>query len=167
MWIVAKYKPREFKILNESFFKIIGEVPEFYNPKIKFEKYINNKLKVFEKNLLDDYLICRHDKFKDRKVICSLKSSRGLNYFLNGCEFNQKELDSFVKFCKSNEDSSGYLTQNFFKITKKTKAKFVSGPFTQMIFDIVENKGKRLKILLNNINMTISNNSCSLLYSRI
>ena len=38
MWIVAKYKPREFNILNESFFKIIGEMPEFYSPKIKFEK---------------------------------------------------------------------------------------------------------------------------------
>ncbi len=167
MWIVAKYKPREFKILNESFFKIIGEMPEFYNPKIKFEKYINNKLKVFEKNILEGYLICKHNKFKDHKIISSLENSRGLNYFLSGCEFNQKELDNFVKFCKSNEDSSGYLTQNFFRITKKTKAKFISGPFSQMMFDIVENKGKKLKILLNNINMTISNNSSSLLYSHI
>ncbi len=53
MWIVAKYKPKELKTLSESFSKIIGETPEFYKPKIKFEKYINNKLRIFEKNLLE------------------------------------------------------------------------------------------------------------------
>ena len=167
MWIVVKYKPKELKTLSESFSKIIGEIPEFYKPKIKFEKYINNKLRIFEKDLLDNYLICKHNKFKDHKIISLLKNSRGLIYFLSGSEFNQKELDNFVNFCKSNEDSNGYLTQNFFEISKNSKAKFISGPFTQMIFEIVENKGKKLKILLNNINMTITNNSSSLLYSRI
>jgi hypothetical protein len=167
MWIVVKYKPKELKTLSESFSKIIGEIPEFYKPKIKFEKYINNKLRIFEKDLLDNYLICKHNKFKDHKIINLLKNSRGLIYFLSGSEFNQKELDNFVNFCKSNEDSNGYLTQNFFEISKNSKAKFISGPFTQMIFEIVENKGKKLKILLNNINMTITNNSSSLLYSRI
>ena len=43
MWIVAKYKPKEFEILKHAFFKTLGEMPEFYNPKIKCEKYINNK----------------------------------------------------------------------------------------------------------------------------
>ena len=167
MWVVLKYKPKEFEILKDSFFKILGEMPEFYNPKYKYERYINNKLKTFEKNILNNYLICKHNKFKDHKIISLLKNSRGLIHFLSGSEFNQKELNNFVNFCKSNEDSNGYLTQNFFEISKNTKAKFISGPFTQMIFDIVENKGKKLKILLNNINMTITNNSNSLLYSRI
>ena len=167
MWVVLKYKPKEFEILKDSFFKILGEMPEFYNPKYKYERYINNKLKIFEKNILNNYLICKHNKFKDHKIISLLKNSRGLIHFLSGSEFNQKELNNFVNFCKSNEDSNGYLTQNFFEISKNTKAKFISGPFTQMIFDIVENKGKKLKILLNNINMTITNNSNSLLYSRI
>jgi len=167
MWVVLKYKPKEFEILKDSFFKILGEMPEFYNPKYKYERYINNKLKIFEKNILNNYLICKHNKFKDHKIISLLKNSRGLIHFLSGSEFNQKELNNFVNICKSNEDSNGYLTQNFFEISKNTKAKFISGPFTQMIFDIVENKGKKLKILLNNINMTITNNSNSLLYSRI
>jgi len=167
MWIVVRYKSKELKTLSESFSKILGEIPEFYKPKIKFEKYINNKLRIFEKDILDNYLICKHNKFKDHKIISLLKNSRGLIYFLSGSEFNQKELDNFVNFCKSNEDSNGYLTQNFFEISKNSKAKFISGPFTQMIFEIVENKGKKLKILLNNINMTITNNSSSLLYSRI
>ena len=166
MWIVAKYKPRELKILKESFFKILGEVPELYNPKIKYELYIKNKLKIFEKNILDNYIICKHDKFNDHLLISALKNLRGLTYFLNGCEFNQKELDNFIKFCKLHEDKNGFLKQGFFDI-KKNRAKFISGPFTQMIFDIIEDKELKLKILINNINMTISKSSGKLLYSYI
>ena len=166
MWIVAKYKPNEFRILKDSFFKILGEMPEFYNPKIKYERYIKNKLKVFEKKILDNYVICKHDKFRDHTLVNVLKSSRGLIYFLNGYESNQKELNNFVKLCKSYEDEEGFLKQNFFK-TKKNKAKFISGPFTQMVFDIIEEKGLKLKILINNMNMTISKRSSNLLYSYI
>jgi len=167
MWVVLKYKTKEYEILKNSFSKVLGEMPEFYNPKIKCEKYINNKLKKFEKKVLDNYLICKHNKFRNPKIINILKNSRGLIYFLNGSEFSQTELENFITFCKLNEDSNGFLTQNFFTIAKKTKAKFISGPFTQMIFDIVEDTGKKLKILLNNTNITISKNSSNLLYSYI
>ena len=167
MWVVLKYKPKELEILKDSFFKILGEMPEFYNPKYKYERYINNKLKTFEKSILNNYLICKHNKFKDPKIVNILKNSRGLIYFLNGCEFNQKKLEEFIKFCRLNEDANGFLTQSFFKIIKKTKAKFISGPFTQMIFDIIEDRGGKLKVLLNNVNMTISKSSKNLLYSYI
>ncbi len=167
MWVVLKYKPKEFEILKDSFFKILGEMPEFYNPKYKYERYINNKLKTFEKSILNNYLICKHNKFKDPKIVNILKNSRGLIYFLSGCEFNQKQLEEFIKFCRLNEDTNGFLTQSFFKIIKKTKAKFISGPFTQMIFDIIEDRGGKLKVLLNNVNMTISKSSKNLLYSYI
>ena len=100
-------------------------------------------------------------------MVSLLKNTRGLIYFLNGCEFNQKEIIIFIKFCKSNEDSSGYLTQSFFSLIENTKAKFISGPFTQKIFDILENKAKKLKIIVNNINITISKKSKNLLYSYI
>ena len=167
MWVVLKYKSKELKILKDSFFKILGEMPEFYNPKYKYERYINNKLKTFEKSILNNYLICKHNKFKDPKIVNILKNSRGLIYFLNGCEFNQKKLEEFIKFCRLNEDANGFLTQSFFKIIKKTKAKFISGPFTQMIFNIIEDRGGKLKVLLNNANMTISKSSKNLLYSYI
>ena len=167
MWVVLKYKPKEFELLKDSFFKILGEMPEFYNPKYKYERYINNKLKTFEKSILNNYLICKHNKFKDPKIVNILKNSRGLIYFLSGCEFNQKKLEEFIKFCRLNEDANGFLTQSFFKIIKKTKAKFISGPFTQMIFDIIEDRGGKLKVLLNNANMTISKSSKNLLYSYI
>ena len=167
MWVVLKYKPKEFEILKDSFFKILGEMPEFYNPKYKYERYINNKLKTFEKSILNNYLICKHNKFKDPKIVNILKNSRGLIYFLSGCEFNQKKLEEFIKFCRLNEDANGFLTQSFFKIIKKTKAKFISGPFTQMIFDIIEDREGKLKVLLNNVSMTISKSSKNLLYSYI
>ena len=101
MWIVAKHKPKEFEILKESLFKVLGETPEFYSPKIKYTKYLNNKLKFYEKKILDDYIICKHKKFCDKAFVNILKNSRGLIYFLKGNEFNQKELCKFIKFCKS------------------------------------------------------------------
>ena len=84
MWTVIKYKASEFTVLKDSFRKIIGETPEFYVPKIRYEKYINNKLKIFEKNILEGYAICNHKKFTDPKFINLLKNSRGLSYFLSG-----------------------------------------------------------------------------------
>ncbi|MDC0059824.1 hypothetical protein OAJ18_02250, partial [Pelagibacteraceae bacterium] len=121
MWVVIKYKSREFEILKDSFSKVLGEMPEFYNPKYKYEKYINNRLKQFETEILNNYAICRHDKFMDPKVISLLKNTRGLNYFLEGARFNQKEIIKFINLCKSSEDSSGYLTQSFFNLIESTK----------------------------------------------
>tara|TARA_B100001750_G_C15308614_1_gene496027 strand:- start:69 stop:566 length:498 start_codon:yes stop_codon:yes gene_type:complete len=165
MWVVIKYKSKEFKTLKNNFFKVLGNSPEYYCPKIKYQKYINKKLKFFEKDILDNYLVCKHEKFKDSKIINLLKNTPGLIYFLSGHQFNQKELNNFVEFCKSNEDSYGFLCQSFFNAVEKTKAKFVSGPFTQMMFDIVERKGKKLRVLLNNINVTITTKKSNLLYS--
>ena len=164
MWVVIKYNLKEFETLKDSFRKVIGEMPEFYSPKYKYQKFINNKLKQFETKILSNYLICRHEKFSDPHVISLLKNTRGLNYFLKGSEFNQKAIIKFINFCKSQEDSLGYLTQDSFNLFEKTKAKFISGPFTEMMFDIIEQKGKKLKILLNNINMTISKDSSNYLY---
>ena len=167
MWVVLKYKNYEFQNLKHSFSEILGKNIEFYSPKIKYQKYIHNKLRIYNKNILDNYLFCKHKNFDDNQTISRLKNSRGLVYFLRNCESNQKELENFINFCKSNEDKSGFLTQGFFSIIKKGKAKFISGPFTQMIFDIIEDKGKKLKILINNVNMTISKSSSNLLYSYI
>jgi len=36
------------------------------------------------------------------------------------------------------------------------KAKFVSGPFSNMMFEIIERQKNKLKILINNIVMTVS-----------
>ena len=167
MWIVAKYKSKELETLKQSFSKIIGDIPEFYIPKIRHEYYVNNKLKIAQKNILSNYIICKHKKFDDLRFLSRLKNSRGLIYFLKNSNLNQSSLENFVNFCKTHEDQRGFLKQTFFQIAKKTKGKFISGPLTQMIFIIIEDEGKKLKILLNNINVTIPKNSSNLLYSYI
>ena len=60
------------------------------------------------------------------------------------------------------EDKNGFLKQDFFEI-KTNKAMFVSGPFTQMIFNIIEEKKRKIKILINNMDITISKSSNNLL----
>ena len=100
MWVVAKYKPKELEILKQSFSKIIGDMPEFYIPKIKQAYYINNKLKILKKNILSNYIICKHDKFKNLKFLNALNNSRGLIYLLKHYDSNQKNLENFVKLCK-------------------------------------------------------------------
>ena len=165
MWAIIKYKTNEFSVLKDSFKRILGDTPIFYNPKIKYEKYQNNKLKVYEKNILENYLICKHNKFNDNRIIALLKNSRGLSYFLNGFQLNQKDIVKFVQHCKFHENRNGFLSQSFFDITKKNKVKFISGPFTQMFFNIIEDKGKKIKGIINNINLTISKKSNNFLFS--
>ena len=53
MWVIIKYKSKEFETLKDSFYKVLGEMPEFYSPKYKYQKYVNNKLKQFETKILN------------------------------------------------------------------------------------------------------------------
>ena len=84
MWIIAKYKQNEFNILKDAFIKTLGDNLDFYIPKIKYQKIINNKIRTFEKSILEDYLICYHPKFESLQTLNKLKYTRGLNFFLNG-----------------------------------------------------------------------------------
>lgn len=159
MWIIAKYNTNELKIMQNSFVKVLGKKVEFYNPKIKYQKYIKNFLKTYEKPVLEGYIICRHSEFQDSKILSKLKNIRGLKYFLSGCIQNQKEISEFVKKCKIHEDGSGYLQQDFFESSIHTQAKFISGIFTNMIFKIISKKNNKLRIRVGNIITTINNKS--------
>ena len=53
----------------------------------------------------------------------------------------------------------------FLILQKKNKVKFISGPFTQMFFNIIEDRGKKIKGIINNINLTISKKSNNFLFS--
>ena len=44
----------------------------------------------------------------------------------------------------------------FFKIMILRKAQFVSGPFVDMVFEIIEKQKNKLKVLVGNITTTIS-----------
>ena len=48
------------------------------------------------------------------------------------------------------------FTQDFFKTMIVKKAQFVSGPFSNMMFEILEKQKNKLKILIGNVVTTIS-----------
>ena len=159
MWVVAKIKRREIKIFKKSLLKKTGQDIEFYCPNIEYHQYFNNKVKRLEKLALENYIFCYHENFRDSSLINKLRYTKGLEYFLNGYCENQKEVVKFIKYCKCSENSKGYLTQAFFKTLINKKAKFISGPFTNMMFEILNKQKNKLKIIVGNVVITISDNS--------
>ena len=117
-----------------------------------------NKLLSFEKNILENYLICFHKSFSDINLISKLRYLKGLSYFLTGYKNNQKEIINFVDYCRSHEDGQGYLNGTFFDQLKFKKGKFISGLFTNMIFEIIERQKNNIKILIGNKKATVSIN---------
>mgnify|MGYP006104822561 CR=1 FL=1 len=157
MWIVAKIKKKNLNIFKKSLFKKLGDDIIFYNPKIEYHKYFGDKAKRFERYILENYIFCYHDKFKETSSVNNIKFLKGLDYFLEGYNQNQEEIKTFIENCKIFENDKGYLTQSFFKTIISKKAKFISGPFTNMIFEILEKQKNKLKILVGNIVTTIPN----------
>lgn len=155
MWIVAKYKSKNFNILKDSFKKVLDENPFFFRPKFKYQKVINKKFKTLEKFVLENYLICYHKKFEDTRILERLKFAKGLSYFLLGYKNNQNEIISFVKHCKKFEDENGYLKQDFFTEILGQKNKFISGPLTNTIFEIITNHKNNIKVMIGNITAII------------
>ena len=158
MWVVAKIKKKELNLFKTELIKKFGAEIKFYNPKIQYEKYIRNKAKKFDKFILESYIFCYHKKLNQSQIISKLKFAKGLEYFLNGNRENQNEIINFINYCKSFENKKGYLSQAFFKTIIKRKAQFVSGPFTDMIFEIIEKQKNKLKILIGNIITAVPDN---------
>jgi len=159
MWTIIKYKSKEIHSLKSNFYKTLGESPTYYSPKIQYKKYIKKQLKTCEKLILENYLICYHSKFNDLGIINKLKYSRGLSYFLGGCEKNQKEIINFINHCRKYENSEGFINQDFFEYNNLKRARFISGPFANMIFEIISNQSTKLKILINGLTTTINKKS--------
>ena len=159
MWVVLKYKNNELNFLKEDLKKKLGEPPQIYQPKIKLQKLIKNRIKFLERNLLEDYIFCYHKKFCDKKLFSLLNNSRGLKYFLKNCHSDQNEIINFIHSCKKNENADGYIKQEFFNFTNFTKGIFIDGPFTNLIFNVIQNQSKRLKALIGNVKITIRKDS--------
>ena len=158
MWTIIKFDKRELKSLTKGFKEKLGDDFTIYNPKFFFKKYTNNKLTYKEFNLLGGYLFCFHKNFKNQEVINNLKFTRGLKYFLSGYIQSQEEIKKFIKKCKDSESKEGYLTQNFLELCINSKYQFTSGPFTEMIFKIIDLQKNKINILLGDIKTTIKKN---------
>ena len=159
MWMVAKIKKRELHLFKKELIKKFGPKTKFYSPKIQYQKYINNKVQKIEKFILENYIFCYHERLDQPKVIDEVRFLRGLEYFLQGHYQNQNEILKFIDYCKIYENKDGYLSQAFFQIMIRRKAQFVSGPFTNMVFEILEKQKNKLKILVGNFVTIIPNNN--------
>ena len=157
MWTILKFEKRNFHQLKKDFSQKLGSEPKYFIPKLKLQKFKKNKLYDSDSLLLGDYLLCFHVNFKNEKVINSLKYCKGLKYFLNGFLNSQQEINEFINKCRIHEDKAGYIKQSFFEFKRNTKYKFMSGPFTNMVFEIIHSQHKKIKILLNNFETTLSN----------
>ena len=157
MWVVAKIKIKELNIFKKKLTEKFGKEVKFYYPKIEYYQWSRNKLKKFEKFILENYIFCNHPKFNDTNSINDMKFLKGLEYLLKGHAINQNNIIKFIECCKTFENDKGYLTQSFFKTIIRKKAKFISGPFANMIFEILERKKNKLEILVGNIVTTIPN----------
>ena len=159
MWVVAKIKIKNLNAFKKDLVKKVGNDIEFYHPKIEYHRYFGDKIKRFEKLILENYIFCYHERFQKSSFVNQVKFLKGLEYFLHGYNLNQNNIIKFIKYCKSFENEKGYLTQSFFKAIISKKAQFISGPFTNMIFEILEKQKNKLKILVSNIVMTIPNST--------
>ena len=156
MWVVAKIKIKNLNIFKKNITKKVGSDVKFYQPKFEYHKYVGDKVKKFKKFILENYIFCYHEKFKKSNYINEVKFLNGLEYFLEGYDKNQVQISKFIENCKFYENDEGYLTQSFFKTMITKKAKFISGPFTNMVFEIIEKQKNKLKILVGNVVTTIS-----------
>ena len=150
MWIVIKYKSKNLEILKNDLVNKISDLPLFYCPKIKLQKYHNHRLKEYEKIILEGYLLCYHKDFEDESFLSSLKNTKGFEYILSGGKKSQQDIIRFINYCKGFEDRNGYIKSTFFSKLKTKYAQFLSGPFTKMMFEIISEQKDKIKILIGN-----------------
>ena len=100
MWVVAKIKSNEIDIFKKELEKRLETKPLFYNPKIQVEKNQKTKIKKYSKSILENYIFCYHKSFNNIKFIQHLKNVKGLSFFLNGYNLNQKE-ETLKKFIQN------------------------------------------------------------------
>lgn len=157
MWIVIKYKRNEQNFLiNELREKFGGEL-KHYIPQISLNYFVKNRVKNTKKPLLGDYMFCFHSKFVDQKYLNILNFTKGVKKVLKDFLNSQEEINFFVNKCLTYENGKGCLTQDFFDFNNNNTFKFCSGPFTNMVFDIIKRENRtKLKCLLGNFKLTIT-----------
>lgn len=155
MWAVIKFDRKKLSQFKEDLIKKIGDNCEIYIPKIKIEKIKNDKKIKIDKFILGDYLFLFHQDLNNRNLINILKFTKGLKYFLQGFQESQKEIIEFVDQCKRNENSKGYITGDFFELNYANKYKFITGPFIDKIFNLVQIQNKKIQILMGKFKTTV------------
>jgi|TARA_B100001094_G_scaffold100769_1_gene96928 hypothetical protein len=155
MWAIAKFDKKKIDFFKRDLSNKLGKNYVIYNPKILLQKFSKKKFISKEFNLLGDYLLCFHNEFNNPKTIEKLKYCRGLKYFLPGCIQSQKQILEFINKCKKAEDNKGYLSQNFYTLNVNSNYQFITGPFAENIFKIINIQKSKIDILMGNLKTTI------------
>ena len=108
MWIIAKIKNKSIETFkNELSSKVDGKI-NFYQPKISYNLKFKGKNIIKTKPILENYIFCKHANFAKNNLSKYL-FTRGLKFFLNGSQFYQNEIESFILYCQSFENEKGYI----------------------------------------------------------
>ena len=156
MWAIIKIDKKKLFLLKNDLKSKFGDETEIYIPKLLIEKFKKNKLYKKEFDLLGDYLFCYHKNFIKEGSIGQLKFTKGVKYLLNGFLSSQHEIKKFINKCKNLENEKGYIKQNFYDLEINDHYKFLSGPFTDKIFKIIELQKNKIDILMGNIKTKIN-----------
>ena len=156
MWLVAKIKKKEFEIFKQNLNQKLKANLKFYQP--KFLKIILKKNKITRKEvpIISNYIFIFHPDFSKIELVNFLSFTKGLDYFLKSSLFNQIQISDFIKSCKNFEDDRGYIKPNFFKSLVNYKAKFLTGPFANKVFQVIEKKENFIKIILNDLELKLT-----------
>ncbi len=159
MWAIAKFKKKELNLfLRELQTKLVGNFV-YYLPKI--QSTIKKKKSFINKTsyLLGDYIFVYNESFNNPKNMNYLKNLKGLVCFLNNYKFSQKNIIQFINYCKKNEDKNGFIEKSLIELILKKYYKFKSGPFENMIFQLLEKRGTDLRVKVGKFdNLIIENN---------
>lgn len=158
MWFTAKIKKNCSEIFKRDLNRIDKHVT-FYEPRFSLKSKIKGKWVSYSKPLLDGYIFCKLEKLKNKIDLGKYLYTRGLKYFLDGNKIDQTEIDNFILKCKNFEDENGFVKNIFFKSIIKNKGKFLSGPFKNLVFRIIEKRNKKIKISFGNYTITVDENS--------
>lgn len=155
MWAVVKYDKNRFNIFYQDLKKKAGSDTVIYCPKILIRKYKKNKLITHSINILGDYAFCFNKKLGNEVFLHKLKFCKGLKYILNGFSKFQDDISKFIKKCNDLENKDGYLAQSLCEINFNSTYKFLSGPFINQIFKIINLRDKKIDIKMGNLKTTI------------
>ena len=156
MWIIIKFKQNQFYTLKQEFKKKLEIEPNFFFPKLKLQKIKKNKLISYASPLLGDYIFCFHPKFSNENILRNVNYLKGVKFLLNGFRNYQKDIPNFINRCRSSEDENGYIKQTFFNFVAIDRIKFLSGPFTNIIFKIMKRQKDSMKVSDGNVNISFS-----------
>ena len=89
---------------------------------------------------------------------------KGIKYCLSEANSRQRDVSNFINICKKYHDQDECLKQEFFNYLKLNKGIFLTGPLTNMFFELIERHKNKLKLVVGKLNVTISKKSNYLYY---